>query len=270
MEDVAIGPGGNWTGADSIGVQIRGRVLSTLSRLSIAADMPIKVEHNANYTGSLRDLDVWHFEDLSLYAASNRYCITVDDGAQLGDFVMDGSNDFITGQGGFYWNDTTATPAGQSYRFVIRNTRSENLNGGWAVYLNTVRKIRHVTLDHVGAGSGEAWKGFYFRGVSYLTMINVEYTGTSDGVGPHNAIGLDIDGVRSASFQNCFWQRDSVRNMGDMHRLCAMNQSWGSNGNIYTAEHWESAVNLSMTAGRVMQIGGGTAGMTGANLVGGS
>jgi hypothetical protein len=130
MEDVAIGPAGAWTGADSIGVQIRGRDLSTLSRLSVAADMPIKVEHNANYSGPLEDLDLWHFEDISLFAASNKYCITVDDGAQLGDFVIDGSNDFISGLGGFYWNDTTATPVGQASRFIMRNTRTENLSGG--------------------------------------------------------------------------------------------------------------------------------------------
>jgi hypothetical protein len=270
MEDVAIGPVGSWTGADSIGVQIRGRDLSTIARLSIGADMPIKVEHNPNYAGPLEDLDLWHFEDLSLFAAANRYCITVDDGAQLGDFVMDGSNDFVSGMGGFYWNDTTTTPAGQAYRFIMRNTRSEGLTGGWAVYLSTVRGIRHVTLDNVAAGAGEAWKGFYFRGAAYLTLTNVEYLGTSDGIGTNNAIGLDIDGVLSASFNNCFWQWDSVRNIGNMRRLFALNQSFGSNGTVYTTEHWESSVNTNMTAGMVMQIGGGTAGATGANLVGGS
>jgi hypothetical protein len=269
MEDVAIGPIGSWTGADSIGVQIRGRDLSQLSRLSIAADMPIKVEHNANHTGPLEDLDLWHFNDLSLYAASNKYCITVDDGAQLTDFVMDGSNDFISGLGGFYWNDTGG-PAGMAYNFTMRNTRSEGLNGGWIVYLSTARLIRHVTLDNVKGGAGEAWKGFYFRGVRYLQLLNSAYYGTSDNVGANNAIALDLDNVLSVSFLNCFWNWGSVRNMGNLRRLYAINQNLESNIGVFTTEYWDSDANTNMTAGWAMQVGGGTPGATGANMVGGS
>jgi hypothetical protein len=270
MEDVAIGPVGNWTGADSIGVQVRGRDLSQLSRLSIAADMPIKVEHNANTTAPLEDLDVWHFNDLSLYAASNKYCITIDDGAQPTDFVMDGSNDFISGLGGFYWNDTNTSPAGMAYNLTIRNTRSEGLNGGWVVYVSTARAIRHVTLDNVKGGAGEAWKGFYFRGVRYLQLLNSGYYGTSDNVGTNNAVALDVDNVLSVSFLNCFWNWGSVRNMGNLRRLQGINQNLESNIGTYTTEYWESDANTNMTAGLAMQIGGGTPGATGANLVGGS
>jgi hypothetical protein len=270
MEDVAIGPTGGWTGADSIGVQIRGRDLSELSRLSISADMPIKVEHNPNWPNPLEDFDVWHFEDLSLIAAPTKYCITVDDGASVTDFVMDGSNDFIGGFGGFYWNDTNPSPPGMAYDLTIRNTRSENLTGGWAVYISTARTIRQVTLDHVKAGSGEAWKGFYIRGVRYLQLLSCQYLGTTDGVGVNNAVGLDMDGVISASFLNSFWNIGSVRNIGNMRRVFAIDQGYESDQNVYTTEYWDSATNTNIPAGSAMQFGGGTAGATGANMVGGS
>jgi hypothetical protein len=58
LEDVHVGPMGYWTGSDSIGVQIRGRNLSQLSRLTIAADMPIKIERNANFTGAFEEIGV--------------------------------------------------------------------------------------------------------------------------------------------------------------------------------------------------------------------
>lgn len=270
LQDVAIGPTGYWTGAGSIGVQIRGRELSQLSRLSISADMPIKVEHNPNAPGPLLDFDVWHFNDLALLAAPTKYCITVDDGASVTDFVMDGSNDFIGGYGGFYWNDTNTSPAGMAYDLTIRNTRSEGLTGGWVVYISTVRTIRQVTLDHVKGGSGEAWKGFYFRGVRYLQLIGCQYHGTTDNVGPNNAVGLDMDGVISASFLNTFWNAGSVRNLGDMRRLFAIDKGYESNPNTFTTEYWESSLNANAPAGLVTQVGGGTAGETGANLVGGS
>jgi hypothetical protein len=270
MEDVAIGPTGSWTGADSIGIQIRGRDLSTLSRISISADMPIKVEQNPNAPGTLEDFDIWHFEDMSLIAAPTKYCITVDDHASVTDFVMDGSNDFIGGFGGFYWNDTSATPPGMAYDLTIRNTRSENLTGGWAVYISTARTIRQVTLDHVKAGAGEAWKGFYIRGVRYLQLLSCQYLGTTDGVAPNNAVGLDMDGVISASFLNCFWNWGSVRNLGDMRRVFAVDQGYESEQNVYTTEYWDSALNTNIAAGSALQFGGGTAGATGANMVGGS
>lgn len=270
MEDVAIGPSGYWTGGDSIGVQIRGRDLSQLSRLSIAADMPIKVEHNPNWPAPLEDFDVWHFNDLSLYASPTKYCITVDDGASVTDFVMDGSNDFIGGLGGFYWNDTNPNPPGVAYNLTIRNTRSEGLSGGWVVYISTVRAIRHVTLDNVKGGAGEAWKGFYFRGVRYLQLLNCQYAGTTDNVGTNNAVALDMDGVISASFLNCFWNWGSVRILGDMRRLFAINKGIESNPGTFTTEYWETSLNTNTNAGLVTQVGGGTPGETGPYLVGGS
>lgn len=270
MEDVAIGPVGNWTGNDSIGVQVRGRDLSTLARLSIGADMPIKIEHNANYSGPLLDFDLWHFEDLALYAHPTKYNITVDDGAQPTNFLMDGSNDFIDGLGGFYWNDTSTTPAGMAYGITIRNTRGENLDGGWTVYINTARLIRNVTLDHVQTGSGEAWKGFYIRGALYVQLLNCQYAGTSDGIGTNEAVALDIDSARSVSFLNCFWNTGSIRNTGSMRRVFAVNAGHEADNGVFTTEYWEHNDNTRTSYGRAMHVGGGTAGATGAQLIGGS
>jgi hypothetical protein len=271
LEDIAIGPIGGWTGNDSIGVQIRGRELSQVSRASIAADMPIKIEHNVNYTGPLEDLDVWHFNDLTLYAASTKYCITADDDTSLTDFVMDGSNDFINGAGGLYWNTTVTSPPGVAYGLTIRNTRSEGLHGGWVVYVSNARSIRNVTLDNVAGGAGEGWKGFYFRNIAYLQLLNCHYAGTSDGIGTNDAVALDIDAVRSVSFHNCFWNGGSVRNFGStLRRIFAINHGYESSGGVFTTEYWESSDNVNLGVGLAMQVGGGTAGATGPYTVGGS
>jgi hypothetical protein len=272
LEDIAIGPGGYWTGgtgSDSIGVEIRGRELSQINRASIAADMPIRIEHNINYSAPLEDLDLWHFSDLALYAASTKYNITLDDDTSVGNFTMDGSNDFIGGLGGFYWNNTVTSPAGMSYGLTIRNTRSEGLQGGWVVYIANARAIRNVTLDHVQGGAGEAWKGFYLHNILYLELLNCFYGGTSDGIGDNNAIALDIDSVRSVSFHNCFWNFGSVRNFGTtLRRIFAING--GPESPNFSTEYWDSSDNIYLNTGQAMQVGGGTAGATGAYTVGGS
>jgi hypothetical protein len=153
---------------------------------------------------------------------------------------------------------------------TIRHTRSEQLNGGWTVYISTARGIRHVTLDNVKGGSGEAWKGFYLRHVRYLQLLNTQYAGTTDNVGSNDAIGLDIDDVLSVSFLNCFWNIGSVRNMGDLRRMFAINQNYESDYATFTTEYWESDVNPNVSAGLAMRVGGGTPGATGANHIGGS
>jgi hypothetical protein len=271
MEDVAIGPIGYWSGGDSIGVQIRGRELSQIARASIAADIPIKIEHNVNYTAPLEDLDLWHFTDLSLYASSTHYNITADNDTSITNFVMDGSNDFIGGLGGFYWNNTVSSPPGVAYGLTIRNTRAEGLSGGWLVYIATARGIRNVTLDNVQGGSLEANKGFYLHNISYLQLQNCQYAGTTDGVGDNNAVALDLDSVRSVSFLNCFWNWGCVRTFGStLRRIYAINGGPESNGGVFTTEYWESSDNQNFGAGLAMQVGGGTPGATGAFTVGGS
>jgi hypothetical protein len=75
-----------------------------------------------------------------------------------------------------------------AYGITIRNLRTENLDGGWAIYINTARTIRDITIDNVMAGAMEAWKGVYIRGAQYVSFLNYHYSGTSDQIGVNNAI----------------------------------------------------------------------------------
>lgn len=262
MEDVAIGPIGAWTGADSIGVQIRGRDLGLLARLNIAADIPIKVEHNAHYSGAAEDLDVWHFQDLFLTSSASNYALLFDDGVSVTSFVLDGSNDFGGGKGGIYWNDTNPNPPGMAYSMAIRNLRIEGVSGGWLIYLSTVRAIRNVTIENVMGGTGN---GFYFRGVWYLQLLNTWYGNTGPGV-----IAFDIDNLPSVSMVNCFWNTGTQRNIGNMRRLFAVDFGQDSGPSNFTTEFWHRNTNDFVKAGFSTRIGGATDGETGANLTGGS
>jgi hypothetical protein len=58
--------------------------------------------------------------------------------------------------------------------------------------------------------------------------------------------------------------------MGTLRRLFAINQGNESEHDVFTTEYWETSDNSRAAAGKVMQVGGGTPGASGANLVGGS
>ena len=124
----------NWHGnsgsssTPSIGVDIRGRELGTLERLSIYADRPIYIEANPNGADMF---DAFRFKDLYLLVGvPAESCVSIGPIAQATAFQhwrIDGF-DCILGQYGIYLNDTVGTASFIDWDF--RNMHWEQQTGG--------------------------------------------------------------------------------------------------------------------------------------------
>jgi hypothetical protein len=257
LEDVAIGPIGAWTGANSIGVQSKGRETSVVNRCSIAADIPFNAARNPDAAGgALLDFDFWSFRDCQFFTGAGKYAMTVDDGTSVTRLLVDHC-DFIGGAGGFYWKDTNASPAGIAYNISFRACNTENFaagghpDGAWMFYCNTVRGVRQLDLQiHGGAGSN--WNGFYIRGAQATTLEGCYWSGWAGST----FVNMDNSDL---TIRKCYV------NGGTANGLTNMSLVFATSGNPdSTSPHWyneEWASSTIAASGQHFRVNGVTGAM---------
>jgi hypothetical protein len=168
---------GNWTGAGSIGLQIRGRQKIRCDRLTIGADVPISIEVNPNIASI--GLDSSDFSNCLLLAGSGQPSIRVADGVVLLNSVWRMQN-WVGGNCGFYWVDTTSPNASHDLAFL--NIRMEQAAGAAIAFLTLSslhQSITNVTVRNCLMGGSAATAGVVFGNVKSAVLDNCSYVGTA-------------------------------------------------------------------------------------------
>jgi hypothetical protein len=209
--DVAINGSSYFTDSSysCVGILIKGRDTSSFINPHVAADIPIQVSENPNH--AYLDFDVMNFHNLYTIATSTNPNFKLDTGVNLWNISFTGSNVFCLGGYGFYWSDTTSTM--DCFSLLVQNLRweqSTNANG-YFFYIsrNTGCELRNVTLMNCYCGSGNNHKGFYFRSVGNLNLINCAFHGTSD------ALNID-DTVYPVTLDNFYYEPGSTISTGTL------------------------------------------------------
>jgi hypothetical protein len=201
VENIAITlfADGTSPGPGNIGIQLRGREFTTISRCEIGyCDKPISIEANVN--GGIIDCDHLHIRDLYSLSTSGNYHITANTGISLSNFVMDGTNAIVAGDGVFYWNDTTGAAAALNVSFSGIRAESQNDATKYLFYINRTGAFTYgLQLNNVYGGL--VARGWYLRKVGDVSFINTNYVNTS------NAEALNVDAsVWRMSMLGARWQ----------------------------------------------------------------
>jgi hypothetical protein len=171
----------------SVGFQLKGRDLSTFSKLSIYSDTALQLSKNPNTTVfQAEDLDQMRFYDNTLYSTTNPV-IACDDGVIFSNTTFDGFQSWLGGSNGFYWNNTLTTIA--SFNLKISNARWEQAydENGWVVYLNTTNgTIQNLIINNIGgastgstspSGVGVGTNGVFLRKVLRGSLTDFRFVG---------------------------------------------------------------------------------------------
>lgn len=171
FSQVKIGPIGNWSGAGSIGLRIRGRQLFSATNLSIIADLPINIAYNDNAPTLCSDL--FSFKNLLLSSAANQPNIKIDDKVVLFNTIFD-TVSTNNGTHGFYWNNTTLGIAA-SINLTILNSRVEQIDDstGYALYFSPSNLIGlNIISSTFGGADAYPVNGLYVRNTQNVCLQN--------------------------------------------------------------------------------------------------
>jgi hypothetical protein len=95
-------------GGGSVGIQIAGRELGSINNMMIYAELPLLISPNAD--SATDSMDSWNFHNNTLNAgATTNAVITVQNSVCLYNTHFTGHQNWIGGQDGFHWVDTTST-----------------------------------------------------------------------------------------------------------------------------------------------------------------
>lgn len=197
FEDVAIYP---FTGGGkSIGLHIAGRELVRVVNVSIHADRPIVISANANNGISL---DHSHFEDVYLIAADAQPCIQIESGVNLSNVTFDGSQAWVGGTYGLYWNDTTSSRV--SWALRIDNLRREQSKdpSAYSIYISHHAGLQALYMNNVFTDVSQ--NGVFLAGTRWSSIDHLVYPGKSQ------AIAADAASNEHLVIQNSFFQRGST------------------------------------------------------------
>ncbi len=211
IEDVAIL---HWTDNShgSIGIRSRGKHLLRLNRISLNADIPIKLEKNPQI---YIDADHYHFSDTYLIAHPTQPCILIDSGMNIFNFTIDGQNAWCVGKSGIYWNDTTSNMA--SYNVSISNVRIEQEidSAAYLFHISHNHRLYNLKIDNIYGGLTS--KGFYFRKIDNPLIMNSLY------INPSGNQALNIDGtVNQLALLNNFWQQGTTATLTNQRILFSL------------------------------------------------
>lgn len=187
ISDIAIGPGpvvNTWTGDGSIGIELRGRELGTVQRISFSGERPLVIADNPNST---IDLDQWHFEDIYLIGQKTAAVwpiVDIASGVNHTRNVFDGYLEMVGGTDGLRWVDTTSTQVLDGFAISSYSWEQAGAAGGYAIRLEANSGLRAVRI--AGSSGGPA-NGIRLRRVDNVQLAGTAYTGTGE--------CLNIDGT---------------------------------------------------------------------------
>ena len=238
IEDVKVGPEGQWTTAGaktSVGLHTRGREALRCVRAGIDADTPILIDVNPNNANI--DCDHFHFEDEYIVANGNP-CITVSDGVDLSNLLFDGDGVWAKGTHGFFYNDTTSVNLNGQVKFsgTRRWEQSESTTGFGIYFARALQVQRNVVIEGFQTGSGNTCRGIYLRTVSRADIKDTEFRGIG------GSLALDVD-VRELTLDNWIAQGGSTVQMNGMVQVVA----WGADPDgtqpSRPFEYWQQGTN---------------------------
>lgn len=224
-QNVTNGTWNYWFGGTggSIGLKTNGREFSIFRNVVIAAQRPIVMGPNPNHIISS---DHFHFEDLLLLGSSGvgihstDYPLVEIEDSPVGSTLyvanlsFTGSQAWVGGGYGLYWNDTRA--AAVSINVTLENVRREQHHDDTRheFYINrSAAYLYGLTLRNIYCGihNTTSVAGLYARRVAGPMILDgFSYAGTSSSV-----YALDIDRtVFNAIGTGCFFQTGSAVNFG--------------------------------------------------------
>ncbi len=216
----------NWGGNQSIGLQVQGRELVFVENITVLADLPILIDKNPG-------LD-WISIDHSTFR--NTYLLPMDphgasvqiaSGVALHNVVFDGTNAWVGGKYGLYWEDTATQ--GVSMNLSVKNVRMENgtAHGGAMIHIAHNYNLMNLVLENIyGCGGGVG--GIFLRKCTSATLQNIFYTPVQ-GNAPEGYIptALDIDeSSTNVVLINAFWN-------GGLIKTGKLIKTFGTNSNPY-------------------------------------
>ena len=217
IHDIAIQ---SWTGSTSVGIDLQGRELGTMARMSIVADHPIEINSNPNSSISL---DAWHFQDLYLLPSTGQYGVTVANNVSITHWTWDGRS-VVTGGGGvIYWNETSASV--QSEQVSLSNIHHEQgtTPSNYSFYFArgiSANGLADLTL--VNCTADVTQNGFFFQKTNGATLVSPRHAQAG-------GTALNADNTNyNLVIVNPFWQTGStVTNT-------ALNASYGGSISVPT------------------------------------
>lgn len=254
---VAVGGSSFWSGANSVGINLKGRELGKISRIYCYADRPIVISPNPNATISL---DHFHFTDCILAANANPN-IEVLTGCNLTQITFDGYQAWVLGTHGFYWNDTTSSAASSGLSFY--NVRAEQGTSATAnmFYLSHNTGLYQVSFKACYGGLER--KGYYLRKCETIHLDTCYHIGSSN-----EAFNVDAT-VKRVKIENCFWQTGSTSSVAGQRIVSASPKNPNSGALPPNIEYDEAAntarneihdgvlssTSASLTTGSLLGIG---------------
>jgi hypothetical protein len=181
-----------WTGNGSIGIRCRGRELSTIKNLYIAAESPLVIAKNPYWK---IDNDHHHFMDC-YFIANGKPNVTIESGLWITELLFDGQQAWVLGTHGLYWNDTTSNIT--STGVVIKNVRTEQGTDASAYSFYIAHHLGIYGLSITNNYMDPGRKGIYLRGAVAPTLINTTLAAATE--------GLNIDStVRHMTISAAYW-----------------------------------------------------------------
>ena len=201
----------NWGGHQSIGLHVQGRELVFVENITILADQPILIDKNPGLDWI--SIDHSTFRNTYLLPMNPEGAsVTIASGVALHNVVFDGTNAWVGGKYGLYWDDTETK--GVSINLSVKNVRMENgdTHGGEMIHISHNYNLMNLILENIyGCGGGVG--GIFLRKCTSATLQNIFYTPVR-GNAPegYTPTALDIDESSSnIAFINTFWNGGLVK-----------------------------------------------------------
>ena len=201
----------NWGGNQSIGLHVQGRELVFVENITILADQPILIDKNPGLDWI--SIDHSTFRNTYLLPMNPEGAsVTIASGVALHNVVFDGTNAWVGGKYGLYWDDTETK--GVSINLSVKNVRMENgdTHGGEMIHISHNYNLMNLILENIyGCGGGVG--GIFLRKCTSATLQNIFYTPVR-GNAPegYTPTALDIDESSSnIAFINTFWNGGLVK-----------------------------------------------------------
>ena len=168
----------NWGGNQSIGLHLQGRDFMSFENITILADQPIFIDKNPNIEWISIDHTTFKNTYLLGMAADTAF-VRIASGVVLYNTVFEGTNAWVRGTYGLYWDDTESGQV--SLNLSVKNVRMESGKAdGAIIHISHNVGLQNLVVENIfGAYVGVPGRGIdgvYLRKCNNVTLQNVFYT----------------------------------------------------------------------------------------------
>ncbi|MFA5866045.1 MAG: glycosyl hydrolase family 28-related protein [Phycisphaerae bacterium] len=168
----------NWGGKQSIGIHLQGRDFMSFENITILADLPILIDKNPNLDWISIDHSTFRNTYL-LGMAPDTVFVKIASGVVLYNTVFEGTNSWVRGKYGLYWDDTESKQV--SLNLSVKNLRMESGKAdGAIIHISHNVGLQNLVVEnifgaHVGV-PGRGINGIYLRKCNNVTLQNIFYS----------------------------------------------------------------------------------------------